>query len=863
MAVLLFTFWRGFYYPFGERSIAWCDMSQQTVPLLAVLRSALRGEGSLFYSFAQAGGVGIFPALCFFVLSPFSLISLCYAPSQLMLAANILVMVKLMTAAFAAAVFFRSFWPRLGLLQASALSVMYALCGFSLMYFQTLTWLDTLIIFPLLIVAFRRLVSEKKPLSFTLLLAALMITGFYMSIMVIIFLLIFSLLWLFCFASEEERPVVAVRFSLSGVCAALLASPVLLPSLMEYLDSARSDGVLQALEKISGTGDLNTKLPLLMCAAAVLPLCAWYLTEGRRLSGGRRYGFLTGLAAVMLVPFFAERINAMCNFGSYQAFPCRFAYITTLILLGICAETLCVSEEERALPGAEDGRRKGVSRVLASCAPFVMAVAVLLIDTQLVRRHLKEMSRFSRSLWGNSESLYWLSCAFLVSALAYLLTFALRRNRAISRRVFGAAFALLAVIECGFNSTVYLGNISGAQERWIDAYNTVASVGDASGFYRVKTRSKIYDVNWLAALGRNSLGHYTSLTGEDYLFSLKLLGYSGYWMEIGSYGSTDFIDGLLCNRYIIEDDRTVSSPEGFLGLGVLLRDKPSEQPADGSRFDIQNAIFDELTGENGLFEQYEPVYLGGVSIAGKDGQTRVKLDGSEGYISYHINVKGRRRLYFDCFNALSTKLTEPVNNSFSVTVDGNVLCEKYPSKEQNGILLLGEFEDETVDIVLTVKKSASLRSFGVWGMDCERLEGGTEGVVSGVLDTAKASMSGSFNAADDGWLLVQIPYDGGFTATVNGERVELSRAYGTFMALPVTKGANNVSIRFFPRGMAAGLILFALGAALIVFFSTPFARKPVLSRGAGCKNALLALYYTYLIAAIVVFMAVYLLCWFI
>ena len=69
MEVLLFVFWRGGFYPFGEKSIAWCDMSQQTVPMLAALRSALRGESSLLYSFSQAGGVGIFPAICFFVLS--------------------------------------------------------------------------------------------------------------------------------------------------------------------------------------------------------------------------------------------------------------------------------------------------------------------------------------------------------------------------------------------------------------------------------------------------------------------------------------------------------------------------------------------------------------------------------------------------------------------------------------------------------------------------------------------------------------------------------------------------------------------------------------------------------------------------
>jgi len=30
------------YYPFGERSVAWCDMDQQYVPLLMELKTAFR-----------------------------------------------------------------------------------------------------------------------------------------------------------------------------------------------------------------------------------------------------------------------------------------------------------------------------------------------------------------------------------------------------------------------------------------------------------------------------------------------------------------------------------------------------------------------------------------------------------------------------------------------------------------------------------------------------------------------------------------------------------------------------------------------------------------------------------------------------
>ena len=44
-------------YPFGNKSIAWCDMNQQFIPLLNTFKDILEGKQSFSYNLAHGGGM--------------------------------------------------------------------------------------------------------------------------------------------------------------------------------------------------------------------------------------------------------------------------------------------------------------------------------------------------------------------------------------------------------------------------------------------------------------------------------------------------------------------------------------------------------------------------------------------------------------------------------------------------------------------------------------------------------------------------------------------------------------------------------------------------------------------------------------
>ena len=95
-------------FPFGENTISWGDMNQQVVPLLLELRNILHGEGSLFYTMQTAGGMNFYGVFLFFLSSPFSFLVYFVKTGDMKWFMNLLLILKLMTCAVTAAVFFRA-----------------------------------------------------------------------------------------------------------------------------------------------------------------------------------------------------------------------------------------------------------------------------------------------------------------------------------------------------------------------------------------------------------------------------------------------------------------------------------------------------------------------------------------------------------------------------------------------------------------------------------------------------------------------------------------------------------------------------------------------------------------------------------
>lgn len=819
-------------FPFGEKTLSWCDMNQQVIPLMLDFKDILAGKGSLFLNLQNAGGMNFWGVFLFFLSSPFTFLVVFVEKSQIFLFVNLLVWAKMMVCAFTAGVFFQKRFPLLSLPEATGLSTLYAFCGYSLFYYQNIVWLDMMYLFPLLLLSLLSLAEKGRILPYILVFSAMMAVHFYLSYMIVLFLLLGCVLYIYFMLRPSERGRASLLLGIGTAISALLTAPIWLPSLLEYAASARTGDLFTNLTTGNFLTRLDTTLPVLFCTAGILAALPAAFSHISFKSPARN--LLCLLFILLLLPVIIDPINKMWHTGSYQAFPVRYGYITIFIGLILMAYLLSRSESNGL------GKRVELSRTAVALSILSVGI-VLFLAEYLLRTSFSSITSYTRTLWGSPEALEKLSVFAFIAACSYFLLFLFRSYRQIQKPLFSALFSLLILMECLFNGCIYIGSAA----RDADSYAPVLDLADRIDCapYRVKMQSKYFDVNLIGSLGYPSLSHYTSLTSKDYMYTMKRLGYSSYWMEVNSNGGTQLTDYLLGNRYIIksisscspEDDvvyqnesyAIVKNPE-VSSFGAVFQTNSIEELAQiqtNSRVDIQTSLFHTFfpTERSPIYE-YAPIDCSdvrrGTSLDGKGGwylEDEAYVGGKGGILYYEITVEDAQTLYFDCFDEPHNYLREHINDSFDITVNGETIETGYPSQSNNGILCLGTFANTNVSIRIRVNKDVEANSFSVFGINQERLTHILQ--ESTPVSCSSANNSLTFSAesrGEESYLFIPISNDGGFTATVNGKTAEIYQVFDTFMAVKLEKGSNTIQLSYVVPGMKISLLLFAAGIFLLI-----------------------------------------------
>lgn len=815
-------------YPLGGKTLSWCDMSQQVVPFLLEFKDILTGHAGLFLNMENAGGMNFWGVFLFFIASPFTFLTAFVPKQDMMLFANILVLLKMTVCALTASLFFRTQFKKLTDAQAVLLSVLYAFCGYALLFYQNVVWLDMMALFPLLLLSLHCLVIREKPLFFIIALSCVIAVNFYLSYMVLLFLLLGFGVLIFLSRPRERRGQHFLLLGLSVLISLLITGPVWLPAFLQYTSSGRGVNLLQNLAQGDFFTPLTTTLPLLFCTAAVFAALPMFSSE--RLKERRESRVLLILFAGMLLPVVVEPINKMWHTGSYQGFPVRYGYIPVFLGLILLAVFLARYNTSSALKSS----RKAVAAGFAAIAVTAAAGAWLLSG------RFSELTAYTRTLWGDGKSFVNLLLFFVVCGFSYFLLFLFYKHRRLTTRMLTLFMSILVLGECLFNGSVYIGSAAQPDTEYRTVMDLSNRIQDSS-FYRVKSEKTYFYPNYIGAMGYSTLNHYTSLTPQDTMFTLKKLGYSSCWMAVSSNGGTLLTDALLSNKYTIyksyeapDDSKVVYSNEeyalcqnaGTLPLGLITGNSSLPQTLpDGTRAQNQAFLFKQLFPSSGsLVKEYNYDTAEAVSVEHTDVYSLKKQSGTPGVLQYNVKVSGTQTLYFDCFMYLTHDLTEPIYKSFMVTVNGRTMQASYPNSDENGILNLGTFTNEPVTIQVGVLKDVTAKSFGVFGIDNGVLQNAVQSARTADLKVTGGTISGTAQAGEEGKnLFLSLPYDKGYTASVNGKTVPLQRVLDNFMALPLEKGQNTITLTYVPPGFVPGLILSTLG--LVALFLLLFALK--------------------------------------
>ena len=205
MAIVLYIFKGYELFPFGKNALNWGDMSQQNLPVLIQFRDVLLGKQGPFFSMVNAGGMDFSGIFLFLASSPFSLLAAFISKSNLVFYINIMILLKLMTCSLTASIFFKRFFDKLTPLQNIALSVAYALCGYSMMFYQLHTWLD--VMYVSIVNCNGQAHNEFKIYPYVITLSFMILFQFY-GYMLALFILFFFLLYILFFHNENKKKAI-------------------------------------------------------------------------------------------------------------------------------------------------------------------------------------------------------------------------------------------------------------------------------------------------------------------------------------------------------------------------------------------------------------------------------------------------------------------------------------------------------------------------------------------------------------------------------------------------------------------------------------------------------------------------------
>ena len=826
IAMLWFLKARGFY-PFGDITISWGDLDQQTMPLLLDYKRILSGEEGFFLNTKAAGGMNFFGVFFFFISSPFAFLVIFVDESKVALFVNILVMLKMCAIACTASVYFYKKHPNAPFLNI-ALSVLYAFSGYVMYYYQNMMWLDVMCLFPLLLLALDDLKKGKRAF-FIIILTACLFANFYLAYMIVVFLLLYVLMWLLISKNKKF----ATDFILTCAVAALLSSIVWMPSLVHYFSSGRKGSIIENLQNSGIFTSYTTTFPSIFSVLFLFPF-AFSKVNSKTQDGKLRFV----LFLLSLIPIVFEPINKMWQTGSYMSFPTRYAFIPIFLCLTLAMDCLVYKQENEEKQGdpkellLKQKVKKQAPRYALSLVLLAISVWYLVFAIDYTRANREIMDQYAHSLWGNSASFEALLKLYVLAIAIGVLCYLTWKCNFFKPILLWTSIAVLAFSELYVAPNVYMRAASHSVERHLQIMELADKIED-EGFYRVKSHEEYsgydFDVNMMGGIGYHALGHYTSLTNVKYMTAMKLFGYTSYWMEVGNSGGTILSDALMSVKYSIKRSKNggdvyqgtaygISKTPHYLPLGIITQaDIIKEwEESDGvyPRATMQKRLAQDFFGDSDFVQTYnlKDATLNGLTVEEVEGKYLLTPQGSKGEIVFNVTSNHLQYIYFNAFDENNNQLNQAINKKFSIKTSKYSLSQ-YPTQKRNGLLSLGEYKG-TTKITVTVTGSVTVRDVSVVAIDSQALGEEIERTQTVGLTSVKNGYDGRYTAQGGECVFLSVAHDEGFTLRINGKKAQLHEVYDGFMAFYLKEGENKIEIRYCSPGFVFGACTTLIGVGL-------------------------------------------------
>lgn len=788
LLLLALSAWGGIY-PLGPESFLTEDLKYQYIDFFTWFRHVLTGEANVFYSFAQGMGSNTWGLYSYYLASPFNLIILLFDEAHLTLAIYVIVALKLACMNTAMAWYLRRRFT-LQRTWALALALCYTWSTWTATNLRNPLWLDALILLPLMAWSCRQLLRTGRFIGLSLLVAADVITCWYMAYITLLFCCLFVLFELAVMIYDDEvRPARswiagrAVRFTVAILLGLGLSAWTFVPTVLAMMGGGAKTAV--GMFQTYPTALIRGFLPF-----------AWNIDHAPQ--------FYTGLIPLVLAisMLFEKRIDKRLR-------------ALTLVFAGF----LVVSSVLGPLMYVWCGFRQPNG--------FYCRIAFLLSFLEIWAAAFLLMRRAAcRAEGSNTRTVSWTEAGGRSACAA-----------PIARKLAPFGTLVLVLADLGFNAHVcwnqlYINYPQDTHDTYVnDADTQVRELKqlDADAFYRVdKTYNRAGAAfNEGISHGFNQLSTYSSANNPQAVAFLNSLGYSSEGEFSSVYAAPNLVmDSLLGVRYIGTWSKPVASTETTLphsnvtspvyynphalSLGYpCANGTNSESTLQGDDpFERQNALFAELTGiDRPLYTQ-----LQGVEQARSDAS-----------ITWAVKLPAHTIGY----TYAQTGVESDWSQSVGLIVGGEMISSE-ATRFSHNVRAFGESGDESTQHEISMVQGSPETQLPpksqclFYALNIDVFEEGIERLQSRQFTPdvfEDGHVEGVYNAEKQTDLVLSIPYDKGWSAIIDGKEVALSPAFGGGMSqIQVPEGSHRIEMRFQSPGFTVGCAasIAALAACLVV-----------------------------------------------
>ena len=230
-------------YPLGNKTVLTLDMSGQYVNFLEYFKNVLIGKANLFYNFSMNLGSNVFGVFAYYASSPLNLILLFFDKSNITEGILVLNILKIALSCVTMSYLLLKNTKNKPI-SIIALSLMYSLMSYNIVYSQNIMWLDGTIYLPLIILGIEKILEKKSSLLFIISFFLCIVSNYYIGYMIGLFVLLYMGIRLFQTKKEKsikewliQNKKIIWNLIKALIITILLAMIILLPVLLNLIAS--------------------------------------------------------------------------------------------------------------------------------------------------------------------------------------------------------------------------------------------------------------------------------------------------------------------------------------------------------------------------------------------------------------------------------------------------------------------------------------------------------------------------------------------------------------------------------------------------------------------------------------------------